>query len=315
MIETHAMDHDAPIFVAGADTLIGTAIVRALVRAGHSRILAPPQEVCPPTDAGAVERFFAENAPRYVIVAAGRSGGIEANRRHPADLMVDNLLSTTHLCTTAARHDVRKLLYLGSSCCYPRDCPQPMRVEFLGSGPLEPTSAAYATAKLAGIGLCRALRSQHGSPFITGIPADVFGPYSAFDATHSHVIPALIQRMHAAREEGAPAIDLWGTGAPRREFLYADDLADACLVALDRHEGEEPINLGGGTEMTIREAAAAIADVVGYDGELRFDPSKPDGMPRKLLDSDAIRGLGWKPATSFRDALAETYAAFRRRRG
>jgi len=304
------MDTSARVFVAGGDTLIGSAVVAALARHGHTAVLVPGDHECPLTDAAAVGRFFTSHEPEYVIIAAGKSGGIEANRRQPADLMLDNLLTATHLCAAAARQGVRKLLYLASSCCYPKECPQPMRVADLGTGPLEPTSEAYATAKLAGMQLCRALRRQHGAPFIVGIPADVFGPYSKFDGTNSHVIPSLIQRMHAAKVAGDRGIELWGTGTPRREFLFADDLAEACLVAMARYDAEEPINLGGGTELTIREAATAIAEVVGYDGDLRFDTSRPDGTPRKLLDSSVLAGLGWRGATTFREALAITYRAF-----
>lgn len=304
------MDRNERVFVAGSDTLIGRAVVAALARHGHTAVLAPGDADCPLADAAAVTRYFACHEPQHVIVAAGKSGGIEANRRQPADLMLDNLLTATHLCAAAARQGVKKLLYLGSSCCYPKDCPQPMRISDLGTGPLEPTSEAYATAKLAGMQLCRALRRQQGAPFIVGIPADVFGPYSKFDGTNSHVIPSLIQRMHAAKLAGDRGIELWGTGTPRREFLFADDLAEACLVAMARYDADDPINLGGGTELTIREAATAIAEVVGYDGELRFDTSRPDGTPRKLLDSSVLTGLGWKAATPFREALAVTYRAF-----
>ena len=304
------MHPQARIFVAGGDTLIGAAIVRALQRAGHAAVLHPSTEEQPLTSEAVVEELFRRHEPEYVFVAAGRSGGIEANRRHPADLMIDNLLVGTHVCTAAWRHGVTKLLYLASSCCYPRECEQPMQVGHLGTGPLEPTSEAYATAKLAGIQLCRALRRQHGTAFITAIPADVFGPGSSFDGEHSHVIPALITKMHAAKIAGAPYIELWGSGAPRREFLFADDLADACLVAMDRYDAEVPINLGGGTELPTPDAATITAEVVGYHGEIRFDVSRPDGMPRKLLDSGVLFGLGWRPATTFRDALETTYRSF-----
>ena len=304
------MDKNARIFVAGRETLIGTALVLALSRHGYTRTIHPSLEECPLTDATAVDRVFSGHRPEYVIVAAGKSGGIEANRRYPGELMLDNMLVAGHVCAAALRHGVTKLLYLASSCCYPKECPQPMRVAHLGTGPLEPTSEAYATAKLAGMQLCRALRQQYGVAFIVGIPADVFGPYSKFDGENSHVIPALIMKMHSAKVAGEPSIELWGSGLPRREFLYADDLADACLVALDRYDAAEPINLGGGTELAIREAAAVIADVVGYKGEIRFDKSRPDGMARKLLDSGELLGLGWRQATPFRDALERTYAAF-----
>lgn len=304
------MDRDARILVAGGETLIGSALVQALSRRGFSRVHSPALSECPLTEAAAVETWFTRHAPQFVFVAAGKSGGIEANRRFPADLMVDNLLAATHLCTAAVRHGVQKLLYLASSCCYPRECAQPMRVEQLGTGPLEPTSAGYATAKLAGMMLCQSLRQQHGVRFITGIPADVFGTQCRFDAENAHVIPSLIARMHAAKVAGDSTILLWGTGAPRREFLFADDLAEACIVAMDRYESPEPINLGGGTELTIRDVAELIAAVVGYQGEIRFDTSRPDGTPRKLLDSGVLLGLGWRATTGIRAALEATYAAY-----
>lgn len=304
------IDRDARILVAGGETLIGSALVQALSRKGFSRVHGPPLSECPLTEAAAVEDWFARHTPEYVFFAAGKSGGIDANRRFPADLMVDNLLAVTHLCTVAVRHHVRKLLYLASSCCYPRECGQPMRVEHLGTGPLEPTSAGYATAKLAGMMLCQSLRQQHGVRFITGIPADVFGTQCRFDAENAHVIPSLIARMHSAKVAGDSAILLWGTGAPRREFLFADDLAEACIVAMDRYDSPEPINLGGGTELAIRDVAELIADVVGYRGEIRFDTSRPDGAPRKLLDSSVLLGLGWRATTGIRAALEATYAAY-----
>lgn len=297
------------VLVAGGDTLIGRALVRAFERVGR-RVSAPSCEEVPLTDATAVERHFARVRPRAVVVAAGKSGGIGLNQRVPADLMLDNLLVATSVCAAAARHGVGRLLYLASSCCYPKDCPQPMRVEHLGTGPLEPTSEPYALAKLAGMRLCAALHRQEGVRFIAAIPADVFGPDSSFDAEASHVIPALIARMHAAKTRNDAEIVLWGSGEPRREFLFADDLAEACVVVLERYDGEEPINLGGGTELSIREVARMIAKIVGYSGQLTFDVSKPDGMPRKLLDSAVLERLGWQAATCMHDALERTYRGF-----
>jgi GDP-L-fucose synthase len=303
------------IFVAGADTTIGRAVVRALDRAGRGPILQPTEGDVRLTDPAAVERFFAERRPRQVIVAAGKSGGIGLNQRIPADLMLDNMLTAANVCGAAARFGVEKLLYLASSCCYPRDCPQPMRIEHLGTGRLEPTSEPYATAKLAGLQLCLASRRQSGANFVAAIPADVFGPDSGFDRESSHVIPSLLVKMHAAKLAGDPEVVLWGTGAPRREFLYADDLGDACVVVMDRYDHAEPINLGGGTELSIKDVAATVAEVVGYRGTLSFDASRPDGMPRKLLDSSVLHGLGWTAATAFRDALEVTYRGFLSRSG
>lgn len=303
------MNDSGEVFIAGADTVIGCALVRAFGRAGV-RVCAPSRDELPITDAAAVDGYFARHRPRRVVVAGGKSGGIGLNRRVPADLMIDNLLVATSVCTAAARHEVEKLLYLASSCCYPKDCPQPMRVESLGTGPLEPTSEPYAVAKIAGMQLCAALRRQQGARFIAAIPADVFGPDSSFDAEGSHVIPALIARMHAAAHRNDGEITLWGTGEPRREFLFADDLAGACVMVLERYNGSDPINLGGGTELSIREVAGMIADVVGFRGRLTFDASKPDGMPRKLLDSTMLHDIGWQAATPVREALARTYQGF-----
>lgn len=298
------------VFVAGSETTIGRAILRALERAGFRDVRAPQRAELPLGDGRAVDAWMDVNRPKVVIVAAGKSGGIGLNRRRPAELMLDNLLVATNVLGAASRHGVERLLYLASSCCYPKECPQPMRPEHLESGPLEPTSASYATAKLAGIRLCQALRMEHSVRFIAGIPADVFGPDSSFDPEESHVIPALIARFHAAKLAGQPEVTLWGSGAPRREFLFADDLGDACIVAIRGYNHISPINLGGGSELSIREVAGMIAEVVGYDGRLAYDTGRPDGMPRKLLDSSVLAGLGWRPATAFRDALAATYRGF-----
>lgn len=303
------------VFVAGGETTIGRAILRALDRAGFRKVLAPSRAELSLTDGRAVDAWMEANRPAIAIVAAGKSGGIGLNRQRPAELMLDNLFVATSVVDAAARHGVERLLYLASSCCYPRECPQPMRPEHLESGPLEPTSAAYATAKLAGIRLCQALRTEKSLQFIAGIPADVFGPDSGFDPEESHVIPALIARFHAAKQEGRPEVTLWGSGTPRREFLFADDLGDACIVAIRGYNQDVPINLGGGVELSIREVAGMIAEVVGYEGRLAYDTSRPDGMPRKLLDSSVLTGLGWRPNTPFRDALKITYEAFLKSRG
>lgn len=298
------------VLVAGGETTIGRAIVRACRRTGYATVFAPDRRELPLTDFSAVDAYVRGHRPRIVVVAAGRSGGIGLNRRLPAELMLDNLRVTTNLVESAARHGVDTLLYLASSCCYPRHCPQPMRPEHLGTGSLESTSEAYATAKLAAIRLCQALQSERSLRFLAGIPADVFGPDSSFDPAESHVIPALIARMHAAKVCGQPELTIWGTGTPRREFLFADDLGDACVTVIRGYNGTIPINLGGGEEMQIGEVARMIASVVGYSGALRFDTNAPDGMPRKLLDSSVLLNLGWRPATPIRKALEVTYRSF-----
>ncbi len=256
------------------------------------------------------EEFFARTTPEYVFLAAGKSGGIRANQARPAELMRDNLLVECHVVHAAWKYRARKLLYLASSCSYPRDCPQPMRVGSLMTGPPEPTNEAYAVAKLAGISLCRAYRVQHRANFVTAIPANVFGPGDDFDPEESHVVPGLIRKMHEAKAAGLPFVDIWGTGTPRREFLYVEDLADACIFLMRAYDGPGPINIGGGTDVTIRRLAETVREVVGYGGDLRFDPSRPDGMPSKGLDAAELLALGWRARTPLRAALAATYEAF-----
>lgn len=304
------MERDAIIYVAGGRTLIGTAIVRELERQGCSHIVGRPGEEPDLTDAAQVEAFFARTVPEYVFIAAGRSGGILANQRYPAELMLDNLLTTCHVVRNAYRYGAKKLLYLASSCSYPRDCLQPMRVGSLWSGPLEPTNEAYAVAKLAGMKLCQAYRQQYGVNCIAAIPANIFGPGDDFSAEDSHVIPALMRKMHEAKRLGSESIELWGTGVARREFLFIDDLADACLFLMDRYDGAEPINMGGWADISISELAAVMKEVVGYRGSLSFDSSKPDGMPVKMLDSTPLEKLGWRPRVPLHAALRVTYDYF-----
>lgn len=301
----------ARVFVAGADTLVGAA-VRERLRATHAELVGAPPAEPDLTDAKQVEHFFAEARPDYVILAAGKSGGIRANQLYPATLLRDNVLVATHVLDIAHRYGARRLLYLASSCCYPRLAPQPLQVESLGTGPLEPTNKAYATAKIAGLTLCLAYREQHGVDFIAAIPANSFGPRDDFSPEDSHVIPGLIRRMHEAKHRGDAHFTIWGTGQARREFVYAPDLADACLFVLEHYPDGGPINLGGGVNLSIAEVAAAVAEVVDYRGRLVFDPRKPDGMPLKGLDSTPLQSLGWTPATPFRQALALTYEWFLR---
>jgi GDP-L-fucose synthase len=308
------VERDAPFYVAGGQTLIGSALLRQLKSQGFTNpVGAPPDEpnLC---SAAAVDDFFRRSRPRYVIFAAGKSGGIQANRSFPADLMLDNLLAQCHVIDAAHRHGVKKLLCLASSCSYPKHCPQPMQVESLWSGALEPTNDAYATAKLAGITLCQAYARQHGDNFICGIPANAFGIDDDFTPEGGHVIPALIGKIHRAKLESLPSVEIWGTGTPRREFIFADDLADACLFVLrEYNETQTPINLGSGTDLSIRETAECIRDVIGYRGELVFDASKPDGMPLKSLDATPLTRLGWRARTSIIAALNETYDAYLQR--
>lgn len=305
------MNRLSRVFVAGADSLIGAALLDLLPERGFLNLVGVGVYEPDLTDAVAVDKFFKQMRPEFVFLVGGKSGGIGLNRERPADLMLDNLRIATNVLDAAARSGVEKLLYLASSCAYPKLAPQPLRIASLLEGPVEPTSESYATAKLAGWKLCEAIRKQHGCRFITGFPANAFGPYDDFGSDSGHVIPALIRRMHEAKQRGFPKVTIWGTGSPRREFIYSNDLAEACLFALKQYEGEAPINLGGGTDVSIADAAKVIAEVVGFRGTLEFDSSKPDGAPLKALDSTVLLDMGWKPSTDFRTAIQETYRWYR----
>ena len=305
------VERNARIFVAGGSTLIGAALLRQLEAQSFSHVVGRLTDEPDYRSADEVAAFFHSERPEYVFLAAGQSGGIRANESLPADLMLDNLLAECHVIEAAHRFGVTKLLYLASSCCYPKHCPQPMRVESLMSGPLEPTNEAYATAKIAGIRLCQAYARQHGDNFICGIPANAFGIDDDFSAEGGHVIPALIARLHQAKVEGQPSVTVWGTGAPRREFIFADDLADACLFVMKHNDdARTSINLGSGGDLSIGETAELIREVVGYTGELMFDRDKPDGMPLKSLDSSALLEMGWRAATPIATAVEKTYQAY-----
>jgi GDP-L-fucose synthase len=306
------MNQAARIWVAGGSTLIGVALIECLRGRGYQNLIGLPPDEPDLTSAGQVEDFFGESRPEYVFFAAGRSGGIALNRARPAELMLDNLLAAAHVIDACHRHQVRKLLYLASSCSYPRLAEQPMRVSSLMTGLLEPTNAAYATAKLSGWQLCNAYRQQYGDRFITAIPSNVFGPHDDFNPDSGHVIPSLLRRAHEAKRAGDPSLLIWGTGTPKREFLFSRDLASACLFVMERYEGSAPINLAGGEVLSIAEVARVVAEVVGYRGSLIFDPTKPDGMPLKMLDAGPLRDLGWRPTVPFRTALTETYTWFTR---
>ena len=301
------MVKNSRIYVAGTDTLIGAAIFDALEQEGYSGVIGGALSA----DSLSVDAFFSESHPEYVFLAAGKSGGIGANQRYPADLMLDNMVVACDVIRASHSHGAKKLLYVASSCCYPRDCPQPMRVESLMTGPLEQTNQSYALAKLAGVELCRAYRAQFGADFITAIPANAYGPGDDFSFDDSHVIAALIRKMHEARISKASYVELWGSGLAEREFIFASDLAGACLFLMNNYSAMAPINIGAQSQrVTIAELAVLIKEVVGYAGEIRFDRTHPDGMPRKILASDALRDLGWRPATNFRTALAATYEYF-----
>jgi len=301
------VEKNARIYVAGGETLIGAAIICELQRQGYRHIVGRPPAGPKLTGRKDVDEFFAGENPEYVFHAAGMSAGIAANRKYPAELILDNLLVNCNLIDCACRYGVKKLVYLASSCCYPRLCPQPMREEYLLTGALEPTNEPYAVAKIAGIKLCQAYARQHGLDFIAAIPANTFGPEDDFSPEDSHVIAALLRRFHEAAVNGLRKVEIWGTGKPRREFLFVDDLADACIFVMRNYQGTEPINLGGGTDISIKELAETIKAVTGYTGRLAFDTTRPDGMPVKVLDSSKLKTLGWSASTSLTDALEATY--------
>jgi GDP-L-fucose synthase len=301
------MNKNAGIFVAGARGLVGSALCRALAARGFTRVLAPSRSALDLRDRGEVTRFFAAERPDYVFMAAAKVGGIVANDTFPADFIRDNLEIQTNVIDAAYRAGTRKLCFLGSSCIYPRLAPQPLNESSLLTGPLEPTNQWYAIAKIAGIKMCQAYALQHGFNAISVMPTNLYGPGDNFDLTTSHVLPALLRKFHAAKETGAPDVTVWGSGTPRREFLYVDDLADALCFLMERYDSPEIINVGWGEDVTIAELARTIADIVGFRGRLVFDRSKPDGTPRKLLDVGKIGALGWRARTSLQDGIRATY--------
>lgn len=300
------MEQDARIYVAGHRGMVGSAIVRLLEQRGYRNLICRTSGELDLRDGRAVAAFFSETRPDYVFVAAAKVGGILANDSLPADFLYDNLAIETNLIHQAYRHKVRKLLLLGSSCIYPRDCPQPIREDALLTGPLEKTNEWYAVAKIAGIKLCQAYRRQYGCDFIAAMPTNLYGPYDNFDLQSAHVLPALIRRFHEAKGSRQAPV-LWGSGSPRREFLYVDDCAEACLTLMERHSGETFLNVGAGKDIPIAELAVMVAEAVGYTGEIHWDRTKPDGTPRKLLDCARINALGWVPKMSLRDGIAATY--------
>jgi GDP-L-fucose synthase len=305
------MRPDQTIYVAGHRGLVGSALVRALERHGFTNLLRHTHAELDLTDRDAVDTFFAEQRPAYVFLAAAKVGGIVANDTYPADFIRDNLAIQLHVIDAAHRFGVEKLLFLGSSCIYPKLCPQPMKEEYLLTGALEPTNSAYAVAKIAGIEMCQAYRRQYGCHFISVMPTNLYGPGDNYDLETSHVLPALIRKFHEAQEAGAPTVTIWGTGSPRREFLHADDLAGACLFLMDRYDEPEIINIGVGEDATIRELAERVAEATGFTGELLFDTSKPDGTPRKLLDVSRLTTLGWRAQIDLREGIRRTVEEYR----
>ena len=305
------IDRKSPVYVAGHGGLVGSAIVRRLEREGFENLLLRRRAELDLTDPAGVESFFAAHKPEHVFLAAAKVGGILANAAYPADFLRDNLSIEMNVINAAYRHSVKKLLFLGSSCIYPKHAPQPMKEEHLLTGALEPTNESYAIAKIAGLKLCEAYRKQHGANYISVMPTNLYGPGDNFDLESSHVLPALIRKFHEAKERGEPEVVMWGTGKPRREFLHVDDLADACLFLMDNYSGEEPVNVGVGEDVSIKELADLICEVTGYSGEVSKDPDKPDGAPRKLLDVSKLNSLGWKASIPLREGVESTYDWFR----
>ena len=298
---------NTPIYVAGHNGLVGSALVRALQAAGYTNLITRNSAELDLTDANAVEAFFREHKPAHVFLAAARVGGIHANNQYPVDFLQANLLIQTHVIDAAYRHGAQKLLFLGSSCIYPKFAEQPMDEGQLLTGELEPTNQWYAIAKIAGIKLCQAYRQQHGFNAISAMPTNLFGPNDNFDLETSHVLPALINKCHAAKQRGDASIPVWGSGTPRREFLHVDDLAEACLFLMQHYNEADIVNIGVGKDISILELTELVAEVVGFEGEIELDPSKPDGTPRKLLDVTRIKELGWQARISLREGIANTY--------
>ncbi|HJW39462.1 MAG TPA: GDP-L-fucose synthase [Candidatus Udaeobacter sp.] len=305
------MDKTDKIFVAGHRGMVGSALIRRFETEAFSNVVARERAQLDLTDESAVAKFFDEERPANVIVAAAKVGGIKANNDYPVEFLVENLRIQNNVIRAAYQNGVRKLLFLGSSCIYPKFAPQPIPESALLSGPLEPTNEAYAIAKIAGIKVCQAYAREYGANFISAMPTNLYGPNDNFDLETSHVLAALLRKAHEAKTRNDRKLVVWGTGKPRREFLHVDDLASACLLLLVKYDSPEIINVGCGEDISIRELAELICDVVGFDGELAWDATKPDGTPRKLLDVTKLHALGWKPAIALRDGIARTYEWFR----
>lgn len=304
------MDQNAKIFVAGHRGLVGSALVRALSQAGYKNLVLKSRTELDLLNQAATENFFKTEQPNAVFLAAAKVGGIVANRDFPTEFLHDNLVIATNVIQSSAKHGVDQLIFLGSSCIYPKLAPQPIAESSLLTGPLESTNEAYAIAKIAGLKLNEYYRNQHGKQFFSVMPPNLYGPGDNFHPDHSHVIPGLMRKMIEAKDRGDKAFFVWGTGTPLREFMYVDDLADACLFLAKNPPSQSLINAGSGEEITIRDLAQLIAETVGYSGELQFDHTKPDGTPRKVMDSTRLRSLGWKPSVNLKQGLKNTYQWF-----
>jgi GDP-L-fucose synthase len=301
-IRTHSR-----IYVAGHRGMVGSALVRALHARGYANVVVRTRRELDLTNQAAVDRFMEETEPDYIFLAAARVGGILANNTYRGDFIYQNLAIETNVIHAAMRAGVRNLMFLGSSCVYPRDCPQPIREDYLLTGPFEHTNEPYAMAKVAGLKLCEAYNAQHGTRYVSVMPTNLFGPNDNYDAVSSHVLAALLRKAHVAKETGSPTLTVWGSGNPRREFLHVDDLADACLLLMEKGVGDGLYNIGTGSDVTIRELAELVMRVVGFRGRIVFDAGKPDGTPRKVLDVSRIGALGWRPRLALEDGIRRTY--------
>lgn len=305
------MEKNAKIYVAGHKGLVGSAIMRKLESEGYTNIITRTYEELDLTNQKATKDFFENEKPEYVFLAAAKVGGIHANNTFPADFIYINLMIECNVIKAAFDYNVKKLLFLGSSCIYPKMSPQPIKEEYLLTGELEKTNEAYALAKISGLKMCEFFNKQYGTNFISAMPTNLYGPNDNFDLRTSHVLPALIRKFHEAKEENKPYVEVWGTGTPKREFLYVDDLADALLFLMENYSGNETVNVGTGEDVSIKELAMIIKNIVGFKGDLRFDSSKPDGTPRKLLDTRKIRELGWNYSTNLKNGIKNTYLNFK----
>ena len=299
------------IFIAGHRGLVGSALVRLYAQKPDWEIVTRTRAELDLRDREAVRDFFTTEKPERVILAAAKVGGIHANATQQVEFLLENMRIQNNVIEAAADHDVDRLLFLGSSCIYPKNCPQPIKEEYLLTAPLETTNEGYALAKITGLKLCQHYHRQYGRRFISAMPSNLYGPNDNFDLETSHVLPALIRKFHEAKESGAASVPLWGTGSPRREFLHVDDLAAACYELLESYDSDEPINVGVGKDITIKELAELVRDVIGFEGDLAWDSTKPDGTPRKLMDTSRLSALGWSPQISLRQGLSQTYEWYR----
>lgn len=301
------MEKNNKVYIAGHNGMVGSAIHRRLVKEGFTNIITRSSKELDLRNQQQVTDFFAAQKPEYVILAAAKVGGIVANNTYRGEFLYENLMIQSNVIHQAHLNGVKKLLFLGSSCIYPKLAPQPLKEEYLLTGPLEPTNEPYAIAKIAGLKMCEAYRSQYGSNFITVMPTNLYGPNDNYDLNNSHVLPAMLRKFHEAKERGDSSVTLWGTGSPRREFLHADDLADACFFLMQQYEAGEPVNIGVGDDITIKELAGLIQRITGFTGTINWDTSKPDGTPRKLMDVSRLTKAGWKAQTTLEDGIKQVY--------